>query len=80
MPANLSTVSYIVRVYRFKKNNPSHFVGIVEEVGGKGKKAFTNYDELWDIVNASRGVSLLRNDNIGMGSKKKGVSAKAERA
>jgi len=25
-------------------------VGVVEEVGIKGKKAFSNYDELWDIL------------------------------
>jgi len=28
-------------------------VGIVEEVGKKGKKAFTNLDELWETLNFS---------------------------
>jgi hypothetical protein len=32
-------------------------VGVVEEVGIKGKKAFTNYDELWDILIASKSIS-----------------------
>ena len=49
-PAN-----YVVRIYRFDENNPRHLVGVVEEVGVKGKKAFTNYDELWDILNSPKG-------------------------
>jgi hypothetical protein len=28
-------------------------LGVVEKVGEKGKKAFANYDELWEILNAS---------------------------
>jgi hypothetical protein len=44
--------SYIIHVYRFKKNKPKALVGIVEGIGIKGKKAFTNYDELWEIVNS----------------------------
>jgi hypothetical protein len=42
--------SYIVQIYRFKRGNPRHLVGIVEKVGVKGRKAFTNYDELWEIL------------------------------
>jgi len=44
--------SYIIHIYRFKKNNPRALVGVVEEVGAKGKKAFTNYDELWEILSS----------------------------
>lgn len=44
--------SYIIHIYRFKKNNPRALVGVVEEIGTKGKKAFTNYDELWEIVSS----------------------------
>jgi hypothetical protein len=44
--------SYIIYIYRFKKNNPSALVGVVEEIGTKGKKAFTNYDELWEILSS----------------------------
>lgn len=43
--------TYIVRFYGFVKNRPHRLVGVVEEVGVKGRKAFTNYDELWDILN-----------------------------
>jgi hypothetical protein len=42
--------SYIVRIYRGEKDNPRSFVGIVEEVGLEEKKAFTNIDELWNIL------------------------------
>jgi hypothetical protein len=30
---------------------------MVEEVGVKGKKAFTNYDELWDILISSKSMT-----------------------
>jgi hypothetical protein len=51
------SVDYIVRIYRFKRRNPRHLVGVVEEVGTKVKKAFTNYDELWEIMISSKSVS-----------------------
>jgi len=47
------SVDCIIRIYRFKEDNPRHLVGVVQEVGAKGKKAFTNYDELWEILNAA---------------------------
>jgi hypothetical protein len=31
-------------------------VGVVEEVGVKGKQAFSNYDELWDILVSSKSM------------------------
>ncbi len=48
--------SYVVRVYRFEKNTPHKIVGVVEEAGIKGKKAFTSLAELWGIISSSRGV------------------------
>ena len=46
--------NYIVRIYRFEKDNPRHLVGIVESVEGekRGKRAFTNLDDLWEILNS----------------------------
>ncbi|RPJ01782.1 MAG: hypothetical protein EHM36_13100 [Deltaproteobacteria bacterium] len=46
--------NYIVRIYRFEKGNPRHLVGIVELVEGKrrGKRAFTNFEDLWKILNS----------------------------
>jgi len=46
-------VDYIVRIYRYEKNNPRRLVGTVEEVGVDEKKAFLNLDELWKILNRS---------------------------
>ena len=42
--------SYILRIYRLDRKNPRNLVGIVEEVGVKEKKPFTNLQELWDIL------------------------------
>ncbi len=46
-------VNYIIRIYRCEKDRPQSLVGVAEEAGTKGKKAFQSYDELWDILNAS---------------------------
>ena len=47
--------SYIIRVYRQEKKNPRMLVGTVEKVGEKVKSAFTNIDELWEIMNVMTG-------------------------
>jgi uncharacterized protein (DUF2235 family) len=44
--------NYIVRIYRREKDNPRLLVGLVEEVGLKGKKAFNTLDDLWEILNS----------------------------
>jgi predicted transcriptional regulator YdeE len=41
---------FIVRIYRNDKKNPHTLIGIVEEVTKKRKKAFKDYDELWEIL------------------------------
>ncbi len=46
--------NYIVRIYRCD-DRPRGIVGVVEEIGTKGKKAFTSYDELWDILKPRQG-------------------------
>jgi len=45
---------YIIRIYRFEPGKPRSLVGLVEEVGTKGKRAFNTYDELWEILNSSK--------------------------
>jgi hypothetical protein len=45
--------TYIVRIYRFEDKKPLNLVGVVEEVGVEGRKAFSNYDELWNILKVS---------------------------
>ena len=42
--------SYIIRIYRGDHKHPRDLVGVVEEVGVKEKKAFTNLEELYDIL------------------------------
>jgi hypothetical protein len=43
--------TYIVRVYQ--KGNCIHnrLLGIVEKVGAAEKKAFTDFEDLWEILN-----------------------------
>lgn len=69
---------YIVRIYRHEKKRPHDFVGIVEEVdprrGRKEKKAFTNVDELWEILNATGG--LLKQKMKNEGSRRTGETGK----
>ncbi len=57
--------SYLVRIYRKADNNPRMLVGVVEEVGAKEKKAFSNLYELWEILNPVRKERMLskRNSN-----------------
>jgi len=43
--------SYIVRIYRPEVKDPRNIIGIVEEVGAEEKRAFTNIEELWNILN-----------------------------
>lgn len=74
MQTNLFIANYIVRLYRFRKNKRSSLVGVVEKVGAKGKRAFTNYDELWDILNAPRGVSSPGKNPMKKDSKKRGMN------
>ncbi len=56
--------NYIVRIYRRKKNNPRVLVGLVEEVGTKGKKAFNDLDDLWKILNSKEGNVSLSSDGL----------------
>jgi hypothetical protein len=53
LDAKFTPKTYIVRVYRFAGDNPRRLVGVVEQIGRKGKKAFTGYQELWEILNAT---------------------------
>jgi len=57
LPVKVVLANYIVRIYRLDKKTPRHLVGVVEEVGVKGKKAFTNYDELWEILICSKSMT-----------------------
>jgi hypothetical protein len=56
----MQIATYIVRHYRFKKNKPLSLMGVVEEVGVNGRRAFNHYDELWDILNESKSSKRYR--------------------
>ena len=46
--------NYVLRIYRREKKDPRILIGVVEEVGVEGNKAFRNLDELWSILNSSK--------------------------
>ena len=62
--------SHIVRIYRGEKDNPRSFVGIVEEVGTEEKKAFSNLEELWAILNSTKDESRYLQQNIRLKSER----------
>jgi len=64
-------ISYLVRIYRKADNNPLMLVGVVEEVGKDGKKAFHTLYELWDILNTKKEkqTKQRKTENNGMGRK-----------
>jgi len=49
---------YLIRIHRREKNDPRILVGVVEEVGLEGNKAFSNLDELWEILNPSKAQTV----------------------
>ena len=49
---------YLIKIHRRKKNDPRRLVGVVEEVGVEGNKAFSNLDELWEILNSSNAETV----------------------
>jgi len=50
----MQLATYIVRIYRSRKNKPRGLMGVIEQVGAKGRKAFTSWDELWEILRSSK--------------------------
>jgi len=47
--------SYVTRIYRRDRKNPRGIVGVVEQVGVKGRKVFRDSEELVDILTALKG-------------------------
>ena len=52
-----------MRIYR-QDRRARRFVGVVEEAGVEGKRAFTTVDELWRILTASRREAAAEDDII----------------
>lgn len=42
--------TYIIRIYRRDKKTDRLLVGVVEEAGTSGKRGFTSFDELREII------------------------------
>jgi len=61
--------SYLVRIYRRGEDNPRILVGVVEEPGVNGKKAFTNLYELWEILNPVQNGEIQANKKKGTKNK-----------
>ena len=54
----MQLATYIVRIYRSRKDKPQGLMGVIEQVGVKGRKAFTGCDELWEILRSSKGIRV----------------------
>jgi len=37
-------------------------VGVVEQIGVKGREAFTDCDELWEILSSSKKIGLINKE------------------
>jgi hypothetical protein len=70
LDAKIIPKTYIVRVYRFARDNPRRLLGVVEEAGKKGKKAFTGYQELWEILNGPGRPKSTKSSKPGVMRKK----------
>jgi len=54
----LNMENFIIRLYRFEKDNPRTLVGLVEKPGKERRIGFTTMDELWEILNSSIGEKM----------------------
>jgi len=50
--------NYIIRNYLQENDNPKKIIGVVVEPEIEGRKAFTNLDELWGILNPVKAAGL----------------------
>jgi hypothetical protein len=50
--------SYVVRIYRRAGSKPRILVGTVEVAGTDRKMAFSNIEELWEILQRRKGRDL----------------------
>jgi hypothetical protein len=70
--------NYIVRIYRREKDNPRLLVGLVEEVGFAGKKAFNTLDDLWEILNTKGALPKRRKGDGEIGRRGQGNKKREE--
>lgn len=70
--------SYIVRIYRRAGRKARILVGTVEPAGTRKKVAFTNIEELWEILNRRRGRDLFTRPSLRRRLRKEVMSGKAK--
>lgn len=70
----MSLKNYVLRIYRYENKRPDKLVGIVEEVGVEDKRAFTNMDELWQILSHT----VTNPHNSGRGAVREKVEGRAD--
>ncbi len=58
--------NYVVRIYRSDGKNPRKLIGLVEEVGVDGQRAFRNFEELWAILNPVKELNVKRKKRKGL--------------
>jgi hypothetical protein len=71
-----------VRIYRRGRTVPHRLVGIVEQGGLEGKRAFTCLDELWGILSppgVRKGPGKSRKESQGLGENKPHNSKKIKK-
>jgi hypothetical protein len=70
--------SYIVRIYRRAGRNPRILIGTVETAYTRRKIAFTNIEELWEILRRHKGQDPGRPPSLRSRLRKEVVNGKAE--
>ena len=69
--------SYVVRIYRRGGKRSRILVGTVEVAGGEGKMAFSDIEELWEILRRRQGRVTCPPPPPGGRSRKEVMSATA---
>jgi hypothetical protein len=69
--------SYIVRIYRRAGRKHRILIGIIETAGTRRKIAFTNIEDLWEILRCRKGRDLCAPPSPQRRLRKEVVSGKA---
>ena len=69
--------SYVVRIYRRGGKKSRILIGTVEVAGAGRKEAFSNIEELWEILGRREGRDIFAPPSPGCRSRKEAVSATA---
>lgn len=70
--------SYIVRIYRRAGRKPRILIGTIEPAGTRRKMAFSNIEELWEILRRRKSGYLGVPTSLHQRLRKEVMSGKAE--